>query len=65
MVLKLYGFDFSTSTRRAILILKEANIPFEFISVDLSKGEQMSPEYRAKQPFGVVPCIVRIPISTI
>jgi len=62
MVLKLYGYEFSTNTRRVVVVLKEHNVPFEFISVDLGKGEHKSPEYLVKQPFGLVPFLVR-PIS--
>ncbi|OBZ69076.1 hypothetical protein A0H81_10880 [Grifola frondosa] len=58
MTVKLYGFPFSTCTRRVALILKEKNVPFEVISVDLSKGEQKAADFVAKQPFGQVPYIV-------
>jgi len=59
MVLKLHGFHLSPATRRVLLVLKECDVPFEFISVDLRKGEHKSPEYLTKHPFGVVPLIVR------
>lgn len=59
MVLKLYGFSVSTCTRRVAAILHEKNVPFEFVSVDLRKGEQKTPEFIKFQPFGVVPYIVR------
>jgi glutathione S-transferase len=58
MVLKLYGYNYSTCTRRVGAVLKEKNVPFEFIPVDLTKGEHKQPEYLKKQPFGVVPYIV-------
>jgi glutathione S-transferase len=58
MVLKLYGYRTSTCTRRVGVVLKEKNVPFEFIAVDLQKGEHKQPEYLKKQPFGVVPYIV-------
>ncbi|KIJ36067.1 hypothetical protein M422DRAFT_261615 [Sphaerobolus stellatus SS14] len=57
MVLKLYGFDLSAPTRLAAIILDEKQVPFEFIPLDLSKGEHKRPEYFAKQPFGQVPCL--------
>lgn len=58
MVLKLYGFPFSTCTRRVALVLKEKNVPYELVVVDLSKGEQKAPAFLERQPFGVVPYIV-------
>jgi glutathione S-transferase len=61
MVLKLYGYSASTCTRRVGVVLKEKNVPFEFISVDLMKGEHKQPEYLKKQPFGVIPYIVSDP----
>ncbi|PPQ66676.1 hypothetical protein CVT24_008829 [Panaeolus cyanescens] len=55
MVMKLYGLDISTCTRRAAVVMHEKKVPFEFVNVDLFKGENKSPEYLAKQPFGQVP----------
>ncbi|KJA19736.1 hypothetical protein HYPSUDRAFT_44020 [Hypholoma sublateritium FD-334 SS-4] len=57
MVLKLYGFHRDTCTPRVALILREKNVPFEFINVDLTKREQKSPEYMKHQPFGSTPYI--------
>ncbi len=61
MVLKLYGFDISTCTKRVGVVLHEKNIPFEFHSLDLSKNEHKSPEYKEKQPFGQAPYLVSFP----
>jgi glutathione S-transferase len=58
MVLKFHGFVFSTNSQRVFQVLKELNIPYEFVNVHLGKGEHKSPEYLAKHPFGVVPFIV-------
>ncbi|KAF9475962.1 glutathione S-transferase [Pholiota conissans] len=55
MVLKLHGFFMSTCTRRVAMVLHEKNVPFEFVPVDITKGEQKKPEYLEKHPFGVVP----------
>jgi glutathione S-transferase len=57
MVLKLYGNPLSTCTQRVATVLHEKNVPFEIVSIDLSKGEHKRPEYLAKQPFGQVPYI--------
>lgn len=57
MVLKLYGSAVSTCTRRVAVVLKEKEVPYEFIPVDFTKGENKTPEYLSKQPFGQVPYI--------
>jgi len=48
----------STCTRRVALILKEKNVPYELVVVDISKNENKNPSYLANQPFGQVPYIV-------
>ena len=59
MVLKLYGSPWSTCTRRVTTILYEKQLPYELIPIDFFKGEHKSEEYLQKQPFGLVPYIVR------
>ncbi len=55
--MKLFGHPGSTCTRKVLCTLAEKNAPFEFNIVDITKGEQKSPEHLARQPFGVVPAI--------
>ena len=56
MVLKLYGTNDSPNTLRVALILKEKEVPYEFVSVDLAHQEHKTPQYLAeKHPFGQVP----------
>ncbi|KAG2018393.1 glutathione S-transferase [Coprinopsis cinerea AmutBmut pab1-1] len=55
MVLKLYGNPLSTYVKIVAVVLYEKNVPFEFHVVDYSKGENKTPEYLEKQPFGQVP----------
>ncbi|KAJ2915379.1 hypothetical protein MD484_g5050, partial [Candolleomyces efflorescens] len=57
MVLKLYAAPLSTASLRVAQILHEKRVPFEFISIDLSKKEHKDAEYLEKQPFGQVPYI--------
>ncbi|KAJ7111013.1 glutathione S-transferase [Mycena epipterygia] len=57
MVLKLVGFHVSTCTRRVAAVLAEKKVPFEFVPVDLTKGEHKAPSFVANQPFGQVPYI--------
>ena len=60
MVLKLYSSYKPTSpwVRLVAAVLYEKQVPFELVPVDLANGEQKSPEYLAKNPFGQVPSIV-------
>jgi glutathione S-transferase len=58
MVLKLYGWFGSTPALLVALILHEKKVPFEWIDVDLIKGDHKGPAYVAKNTFGQVPVIV-------
>ncbi|TEB33522.1 glutathione S-transferase [Coprinellus micaceus] len=57
MVLKLYGAHISTCTQRVLFALFEKGVSFEFVPIDLMKGESHTQEVLAKQPFGQVPYI--------
>ncbi|KZP20733.1 glutathione S-transferase [Athelia psychrophila] len=57
MVLTLYGSPVSTCVKRVAVVLKEKEIPFTFVQIDMRKGEHKTPEYLEKQPFGQVPYI--------
>jgi len=65
MVLKLFGYHLSTPTATVVMVLREKKIPFEFVPVDITKGENKSPAYLEKQPFDQVPYLVRQPIYAI
>jgi glutathione S-transferase len=53
--MKVYGHPMSTCTRKVLTTLAEKGHEAPFVLVDLTKGEQKSPAYTAKHPFGVVP----------
>lgn len=57
MVLKVYGWLGSKPTYRVILVLKEKNVPFEFVGINPAAGEHKAPEYLKKHPFGQMPYI--------
>ncbi|KAH9913902.1 glutathione S-transferase C-terminal-like protein [Epithele typhae] len=57
MVLKLYGKPTSTCTNRVQTVLEELSVPYEFVAIDLTKGEHKAPDFTAVQPFGQVPYI--------
>ena len=58
MVLKVYGYTQSAATKLVAGVLREKNIPYKLVLVDMSLGEHKSPEHLEKQPFGQVPYIV-------
>ncbi|HYO52114.1 glutathione S-transferase family protein [Archangium sp.] len=53
--MKVYGHPGSTCTRKVLTTLAERNHEAEFVLVDITKGDQKSPQYIQKHPFGVVP----------
>ena len=57
-MIKLYGHEISGNSYKARLLLSLLNLEYEWIRVDLMKGEHKSPEYLAKNPFGQVPFLV-------
>src|SRR5690349_14082759 len=53
--MKVHGHPMSTCTRKVLTTLAEKGHEAQFVLVDLMKGEQKSPAYTAKHPFGVIP----------
>jgi glutathione S-transferase len=56
--MKLYGFPPSPRTWQARAVAAHLGIPLDFEFVDLTKGVQHSPEYRALNPSGRAPVLV-------
>lgn len=57
-MIKLYGHEISGNSYKARLMLSLLNLEYEWIGVDLIKGEHKSPEYLAMNSFGQVPLLV-------
>lgn len=57
-MIKLYGHEISGNSYKGRLMLSLLNLEYEWIGVDLMKGEHKSPEYLAINPFGQVPLLV-------
>lgn len=55
--MKIYGHPMSTCTRKVLMTLAETNTPYEFVMVDLMKGDHKQPAHLARQPFGQVPTL--------
>jgi glutathione S-transferase len=63
MALKLYGAITLTCTRRVMTVCYETGVPFKLEQVDIMKGDQKTPEYLEKQPFGQTPLLVRLSLA--
>ena len=57
-MIKLYGHEISGNVYKVRLLLALLNIDYEYIRVDLLKGEHKQPEYLKLNPFGQVPLLV-------
>jgi glutathione S-transferase len=57
-MIKLYGHEISGNSYKIRLMLSLLTLDYEWIKVDLSKGEHQSPGYLAMNPFGQVPLLV-------
>ncbi|HKQ28713.1 MAG TPA: glutathione S-transferase family protein [Burkholderiales bacterium] len=54
--MKLYGYR-NGRTLRALWALEEIGAPYEFVEVDLKRGEHRQPEFLALNPAGKVPVL--------
>ena len=55
--MKLYGYP-PTRTIRALWMLRELDLDFEYVQVDPTKGEHRRPEFLAVNPAGKLPALV-------
>jgi glutathione S-transferase len=55
--MKLYGFP-PTRSIRALWTLRELDVDFEFVNVNLMKGEHRQPDFLAINPAGKLPVLV-------
>lgn len=55
--MQLYGTLRSGHVHRVQLFLSLLGLPFEFIAIDMRKGENRTPEYLAMNPLGEVPVL--------
>jgi len=56
--IKLYGHPMSPYSARVKVLLDFAQVPYDFIPVDLGRGEHLLNEFRRLSPFGKVPVMV-------
>lgn len=57
-MIKLYGYELSGNSYKVKLMLSLLKLEYEWIKVDLLKGEHKSAEFLALNPFGQVPVLV-------
>ncbi|KAI0092255.1 glutathione transferase [Irpex rosettiformis] len=57
MTLKVYGVLQATFTQRVLVVLKEKNVSYEFITVDWAGKTHKAPSYLLNHPFGQFPYI--------
>jgi glutathione S-transferase len=57
-MIKLYGHELSGNSYKVKLFLELLALDYEWVKVDLMKGEHKSPEFLALNPFGQVPLLV-------
>lgn len=55
--MKIYDTKTAPTPRRVRMFLAEKGIPMEYVQVDLQKGENLSPEMRARNPIGKIPIL--------
>ncbi|RYH18247.1 glutathione S-transferase family protein [archaeon] len=53
--LTIYGFPLSQPTRSVLMLCRENNIAHTLVNVDALKGDTKMPEFRQKNPMGMVP----------
>lgn len=56
--MKLYCDPISTTSRPVMMLVREHNLPVEFVHVDLMSGAHLEPEYLSLNPNGIVPFLV-------
>ena len=57
-MIKLYGHEMSGNSYKVRLFLELLQLDYDWIKIDLMKGEHKSPEYLAINPFGQVPLLI-------
>ena len=57
-MIQLYGHELSGNVYKVRLLLELLGTEYEFVKVDLMKGEHKKPPYLAINPFGQVPALV-------
>lgn len=57
IIMKIFETRQAPNPRRVRIFLAEKGVDMEYVEVDIQKGENLAPEYRAKDPLGKVPLL--------
>ena len=60
MTYRLYDYLPSGNGYKVRLVLRELDLPYELIEIDIKRGESRTPEFLAKNPNGRIP-VLEIP----
>ena len=55
--IRIYGDKLSGNCQKVRIVADFMRVPYEWIDVDVTKGETRTPEFLARNPFGQVPTI--------
>ena len=55
--IKLYDFPMSPRVRKVRIVLAEKGLEYHKVNIDITKGEQKTPDYLAINPHGKVPAL--------
>ena len=56
--MKIYACALSTASRMVVAVANYLELEFEYVNVDLTKGEQLTPEFNKLNPNHKVPLLV-------
>ena len=54
---QIHGINISSNTTKTIYTAEELGLDYEYINMDLSKGEHKSPEHMTRHPLGKLPTL--------
>ena len=57
-MIKLYGHELSGNVYKVRLLLELLRVKYEFVRLDVMKGEHKKPEYLQINPFGQIPSLI-------
>lgn len=57
-MIKLYGHELSGNVYKVRLLLSLLDLEYEFVRLDILKGEHKQPEYLKINPFGQIPSLI-------
>jgi len=54
---KIHGFNISSNTTKTVYTAEELGVEYEYIQLDMTKGEHKTPEHFKRHPFGKAPTL--------